>query len=678
MRFFLYVFVVCCPADFSMLSWVQALTGGSDDWRCPQRTACLLSRYLHPWAHLVRQENRSSVVVAGQWELGVLLLACWAACTKDGGSSVVFKNGQALIPCPACDGLVSHAAEEESGSGVLHCRSPSCWRAHQPFPVLHSIAKSTFNMACNVARRAAGGVRGYPLLRGLRTRLQLPVLHCTGNLSKMVVLFILACLPAEVSVSAKQNILAMTAKGKVESLYLREFRDMVASVVACPAVFSSELDPVFFLLLQLVQIVNAGWRSSLTDTDATQRAASAATTRLAASILGPLFEEVKPMDPETKNKKVVNLYLHAPIAHLHHQVAGNRSPVAYVSDDNIEGHIRAIGRYLHNNANNASQAALFSDLLGLHSATLNFSTPRSHPSSLIFTKFIRVCNCWSTLGPDGPADYAALRSIATDEACLAVRSDDSSDSLLVELPLHDRVDDNGERRRDASGRPVLGKKEAVRRGLRRAQHTITACICGKLSRKSPVMGLLRQRQSTERAGVNATQTGPSLRVPRRAGAGFFEGGASPGIPSESDAGSGTDGGPASSAEEASNDDGSGCGLLRIQSRRHTQGGIFSAMAAVVPPLSMLGQLFDDPAVYATVCDLAAAAPPVPEMAACVRKHIFVMETFLLRTRTASFMDWALTATVDRHEMVEAAEHVLSRLIRLRNTLLPADAIMAIA
>lgn len=48
-------------ADFSMTQWVHALTGGSDDWRCPQRVACPLKKYLSPSAHLLRQENRSAV-----------------------------------------------------------------------------------------------------------------------------------------------------------------------------------------------------------------------------------------------------------------------------------------------------------------------------------------------------------------------------------------------------------------------------------------------------------------------------------------------------------------------------------------------------------------------------------------------------------------------------------------
>ncbi|KAK1866118.1 hypothetical protein I4F81_008638 [Pyropia yezoensis] len=460
-------------ADFSMMQWVHALTGRSDEWRCAQRSACKLAEYLHPWAHLVRRENRSSAVVGGQWELAILMMACWAACSEDAGSPVGFKNGEALYPCPECDHLVPYAAHE-NGSAVLCCRSSVCLGAGQPFPTLQGIPKSTFDMACNAARRVAGGVRGYPLFFGMNTRLQLPVLHCTGNLLKMVILFTLACLPAEVSAVARRNILAITSKGKVESLYLREFRETVAGAVACPAVLSADLDPVFFIILQLVQVINAGWRSSLTDKRGTERAASAATTRLAASMLGPLFHQVKPLDPDTKDAKVVSLYLHAPIAHLHHQVGNHRAPVAYVSDDNMEGNIRGAGRFVSNNGSNAPQAALFSDLVGLKAATINFSTSRSHPSSLLYTKFIRVCKCWATLGKDGPADYAALRSIAEDETEVNILNEGAARFLSVQLPLHERADDSGARKRDANGQPLIGKKEAVRRGLRRAQHTIVA------------------------------------------------------------------------------------------------------------------------------------------------------------------------------------------------------------
>lgn len=89
---------------------------------------------------------------------------------------------------------------------------------------------------------------------------------------------------------------------------------MVAQVVAQQGIFSDVLDVVFVMMLQLVQIINASWRASLTDADDNGRRGAAAIMQLAASILGPLFQMVKPLDPKTKYSKVVSLYLHAPIA----------------------------------------------------------------------------------------------------------------------------------------------------------------------------------------------------------------------------------------------------------------------------------------------------------------------------------------------------------------------------
>lgn len=496
------------------------------------------------------------------------------------------------------------------------------------------IAKTNFGRACNVARRAAGGVRGYPFLLGLKYRLQLPVLHCTGNLSKMVLLFILACLPAEVSASAKRNILAMTSKGKVESLYLRKYREVVVSAVACPSMLSQDLDPVFMSMLQLVQLINAGWRSSLTDADSAERVASAAIVRLYASKLGPQFRQVKPMDPETKFTKVINLYLHAPIAHLHHQVGDDRAAVAYVSEDNMEGHIRGLGRFAHNNGNNASQAALFSDLVGVNAATINFSTPWSHPSSLIFTKYIRVCKCWAKLRKLGPADVGALHNIAGEEEYLAVMNNSTPDDFGVQLPVHARADANGAPRCDARGRLALGKKESVRRGLRFGQHTIVACFCGKLSGVSDVMELLQQRQAAAAAAAarvaSAASAAPGNGATGAAAISFPTGDAPEESHGESDRGYATNDGHGSSAGESSRDDGDGHATGRRKSKQRAVAETASAMAAVAPPLWLLRRIFDDPAMYGTVSDRIPATQDTSSaagMVACARKHIYVMELF---------------------------------------------------
>lgn len=76
-----YLFVTpalrsCATAGFSMLGWVHALTAGSDELRCAHGASCKLEEYLNPSAHPLRQENRTAVVVAGQWELAIMMFAC--------------------------------------------------------------------------------------------------------------------------------------------------------------------------------------------------------------------------------------------------------------------------------------------------------------------------------------------------------------------------------------------------------------------------------------------------------------------------------------------------------------------------------------------------------------------------------------------------------------------------
>jgi len=56
------------------------------------------------------------------------------------------------------------------------------------------IAATNFTEGVNSALREAGGVRGYPMLRGIETRMQSPVLHCSGTNAKLVIILILSSL----------------------------------------------------------------------------------------------------------------------------------------------------------------------------------------------------------------------------------------------------------------------------------------------------------------------------------------------------------------------------------------------------------------------------------------------------------------------------------------------------
>lgn len=472
--------------DFSMLHDLCGLTGGSDDGRCPSRVGCRLDKFLRPSFHYGAAADRPLDVIAGQWELAVWTVANYSAIVSD---EVSCDGGELYVACPFCGRHIHYSTEVVEGSGIVHCRAPRCFNADKAIRIVKGISETTFNEVVNAARRLAGGVRGYPVLLDLDVMLQAPVLHCTGTVAKRVVLSVLACLPERLRAAAKRSFLAIMGKGKIAGLYLREFRELVALLVATPDLLGCQLDPVFLQMLQLVQLLNAAWRGSLTDATAPERNGAAAIMELAAFLLGPVHEEIKPLNPETKNAKVLNLYLHAPIAHVRAQVGASRLDLAYVSDDNIEGHIRGIGRYLHNHANNASQAELFCNMAAMRHAALGFTTPRSHPSSLVYTKSIRLCTCWKTLGRDGLADFQAIRKLATDDSSLTLQQDSDTTGICITLPLQDKVDQNGAPRREKDASKVLGKKEAVRRGLRTMQHEIRLCVCGKLDKqlRSPVV-----------------------------------------------------------------------------------------------------------------------------------------------------------------------------------------------
>lgn len=132
------------------------------------------------------------------------------------------------------------------GSGVVFSGDADSWGAAHPIPVLRDISGTALSDAFISCRRMSGGIRCYPLLRGLAVRLQAPVLHCTGTIAKQLIYFILACLPEDVAQASLRVITAITCKRKVESLYLREFCELVAAAVACPDIFSGDLEPAVF------------------------------------------------------------------------------------------------------------------------------------------------------------------------------------------------------------------------------------------------------------------------------------------------------------------------------------------------------------------------------------------------------------------------------------------------
>lgn len=642
-----------------MLHWIHGMTGSGDVWRCVHRAGCIRDDYLRPSCHLEEKEDRSADVVSEQWHLATWTMANWTLSRKD--CPVEFQDGEAHVACPSCKAAIP---VDDNGliTGQVRCAQPTC-ADNEAVLVLQNIARTPFDDALKAARTACGGVRGYPLLRGMRYRLQLPVLHCTGNIAKMLINFTLACMPEAFRDAARCTLLAISGKGAMDALYLREHRELVAHAAARPDIFSHDLDVVFVMLLQLVQLLNASWRASLSDEQAAHRSGASSITRLAASILGPLLEEVKFLDPDTKSAKVYTLYMHAPVAHLRHHVASKLQAVAFVADDLMEGHLRGVGRFMYKHGNNASQAALLSDLAGLIDTTVKFSTPRTHPSSLVFTKHMRVCACFKSLGGRGPDDFQALQNIAAEDEHLSVEERNDGAELMFTLPLHNVVDANKARRVDSTGTVLSGKKEALRRGLRKRQAVVNVCFCGRMTGQSPsrVMALARARQAsakTKAASVAAATggTGAASKAPSSRSC------------SEDEEGNWT----ATSEEEAPVLPLRGAVPPSVVKAKRT--AVSADVRRCVPPLWLLQKVFPDPASYVTVRGISSGMQePAPvEVDAALRQHIITWRCFLMRTRTEQFARWAAQCKVEPGDMVDAATTMIDRLTMLRMNNVPVN------
>jgi len=278
-----------CSVGCGVVAEVQngVWTGQEPDYRSPINLGahCAKGAALREHGHGERRLKYPMKLVGGQWELAVWALANFS--DRHHADMTIF-GGELYTTCTMCKRLVPYSSEPGEDSGIVYCRGAHCLAEDVPLHVGRSIAMTTMTECFNGFRRLAGGVCGYPPLRGAPVSLQLPVLHCTGNYAKRVVLFILACQPAGLQDKARRVLLAISGKGSMGSLYLREFRELVAAAVVHPAVFSNSLDPAFSILLQLTQLMNAAWRGALTGPGAAVREGSAAAAQLAASLLGPL------------------------------------------------------------------------------------------------------------------------------------------------------------------------------------------------------------------------------------------------------------------------------------------------------------------------------------------------------------------------------------------------------
>jgi len=258
---------------------------------------------------------------------------------------------------------------------------------------------------------------------------------------------------------------------------------------------------------------------------------------------------------------------------------------------------------------------------------------------------------------------------------------DGGDGLKISLhSLKPVVAVSGTARQRADGTKVRGKKEALRRGLRRRQRVIVACVCGRLNggEKSAVVEHAAARRAAAMraavaAGVVASAGGES---PADAD-GDLRGAASATTPlssasSDDDSALGMFGAdrhgspPASlglglaSASSAESERPASTAQLQRRAR-------LAALPSFFPPPELLPLVFSRPAVYSS-CEAVAALPgegpkSAAEVNALLLEQAAVLRLFVQRTKSYPFAKWATGGSVNGEDVCTAAAALLQRLRR---------------
>lgn len=223
--------------------------------------------------------------------------------------------------------------------------------------------------------------------------------------------------------------------------------------------------------------------------------------------------------------------------------------------------------------------------------------------------------------------------------------------LIVTLPLHARVDANGERRRSSSGRPLPGKNDAVRPGLRFKQRVMDACHCGKRRGDAGwLVFFLQKRADNEEHGeaapraAHASATGQATAV--RGQGGVLRAPASVESSGDSDG----HGGDSCSGLSASRDSGGSADVGSIagqpvdvvpsKCKTSARARIIAAMPSQVPPRWNLRKVLPDAAVLAAggqrTTDVEAAPMSLTERDAELRKQVTVVRLLLQRARSYAY------------------------------------------
>lgn len=467
--------------DFCMIHHLLGLTGGSDKLRCPAGWPCRV--LMHPsdssWS-LVRP--RTVAMVLNHWEQTIWSLSRWCALRPAGW---VANDGVVGVVCRGCKHLIPY--QTDNGSHLI-CREDACPMFGQlQAETLPTLPRTVMADALRAARRIFGGVRGPPAVPNVPIVAQDPVLHCTSDIAKKLVYMHIALLTRTEADVARLAVHELEGKTNMGSLYGREFRSLVAKILARPEALGAPIDSALLQMLALSQLLAASWRMAVGRGSQPHREAAAAVMELAAKLLSPLFATFKPLDPETSDRGVRNLYLHTAAAHARSHVGLNAPPVPLVSDDDIEGVIHHLNTYFKTRTSNVSRVEALTDMHALSTFVSSRQAIRFVAESSIYTSSVCVCSCVAALSPVVAADMAVAETLAEKDEVLSVRKTPGAGGRMVsvfKLPKEGRETNASILAKVASTEvgtiETLGLERRVALALVKAQATINVCMCGQL------------------------------------------------------------------------------------------------------------------------------------------------------------------------------------------------------
>ena len=201
---------------------------------------------------------RTIVSLETQWLLSVWSCYRWCALRP---KLWVCGDGLVGVPCREC-GLVM--AYESLDATHLACRGEGCALTGKPQEkLMPTPPKSAMELAFRSARRTFGGVRGFPILPKMPIAVQHPLLYCTSNIIKMIVFFMLAWFARQQADTARASIYEFEGKTNMGAMYGREFRALVAKLLAYPEMLGVPIDRAITILMSLAQLLSASWRKAV-------------------------------------------------------------------------------------------------------------------------------------------------------------------------------------------------------------------------------------------------------------------------------------------------------------------------------------------------------------------------------------------------------------------------------